>query len=296
MYNRILAIRKEKSRDAARSRRGKENYEFYELAKVPAPSSSSLISSSSSWLQMLPLPGAITSQLDKASIVRLTIAYLRWWWWCWCWCCCCSWCLWWWWWWWCCCCCCWWWWIVLQAKRICSPRWPSLEQRWTLWWQGHSQRFPHHHHHQHHPNHLQHHRNHHHHDDQQQHPNDTDDYQAQLSAGCTTRFTMLTDLLWMCFRLIAIVISMIRVMITMIMVMMNGIIYMMIRILMMITMIMVIMGKIMIMKFRSTKARTSYRASTASPYPWPRMAGTQAQTHLPWFFVKNMALASIFWS
>ena len=27
--------------------------------------------------QMLPLPGAITSQLDKASIVRLTIAYLR---------------------------------------------------------------------------------------------------------------------------------------------------------------------------------------------------------------------------
>ena len=56
---RILELRKEKSRDAARSRRGKENYEFYELAK------------------MLPLPGAITSQLDKASIVRLTIAYLR---------------------------------------------------------------------------------------------------------------------------------------------------------------------------------------------------------------------------
>uniref|UniRef100_A0A3Q1IPF4 BHLH domain-containing protein n=1 Tax=Anabas testudineus TaxID=64144 RepID=A0A3Q1IPF4_ANATE len=48
-------IRKEKSRDAARSRRGKENFEFYELAK------------------MLPLPGAITSQLDKASIIRLTI-------------------------------------------------------------------------------------------------------------------------------------------------------------------------------------------------------------------------------
>ncbi|XP_070578516.1 neuronal PAS domain-containing protein 3-like isoform X4 [Ptychodera flava] len=56
---RIIAIRKEKSRDAARSRRGKENYEFYELAK------------------MLPLPGAITSQLDKASIIRLTISYLR---------------------------------------------------------------------------------------------------------------------------------------------------------------------------------------------------------------------------
>merc|ERR1719412_793713 len=50
---------KEKSRDAARSRRGKENQEYYELAK------------------MLPLPSAITSQLDKASIIRLTIAYLR---------------------------------------------------------------------------------------------------------------------------------------------------------------------------------------------------------------------------
>ena len=32
--NRILELRKEKSRDAARSRRGKENYEFYELAKA----------------------------------------------------------------------------------------------------------------------------------------------------------------------------------------------------------------------------------------------------------------------
>ena len=57
--SRILELRKEKSRDAARSRRGKENQEYYELAK------------------MLPLPGAITSQLDKASIIRLTIAYLR---------------------------------------------------------------------------------------------------------------------------------------------------------------------------------------------------------------------------
>lgn len=57
--SRILELRKEKSRDAARSRRGKENYEFYELAK------------------MLPLPTAITSQLDKASIIRLTIAYLK---------------------------------------------------------------------------------------------------------------------------------------------------------------------------------------------------------------------------
>ena len=45
-------MRKEKSRDAARSRRGKENFEFYELAKL------------------LPLPAAITSQLDKASIIK----------------------------------------------------------------------------------------------------------------------------------------------------------------------------------------------------------------------------------
>ncbi|GFU47355.1 protein trachealess [Nephila pilipes] len=55
----ILEMRKEKSRDAARSRRGKENFEFYELAK------------------MLPLPGAITTQLDKASIIRLTISFLK---------------------------------------------------------------------------------------------------------------------------------------------------------------------------------------------------------------------------
>ncbi|XP_053678456.1 protein trachealess-like [Anopheles nili] len=55
----LIELRKEKSRDAARSRRGKENYEFYELAK------------------MLPLPAAITSQLDKASIIRLTISYLK---------------------------------------------------------------------------------------------------------------------------------------------------------------------------------------------------------------------------
>ncbi len=54
-----MELRKEKSRDAARSRRGKENYEYYELAK------------------MLPLPAAITSQLDKASIIRLTISYLK---------------------------------------------------------------------------------------------------------------------------------------------------------------------------------------------------------------------------
>lgn len=56
---RIIELRKEKSRDAARSRRNKENLEFYELAK------------------MLPLPAAITSQLDKASIIRLSISYLK---------------------------------------------------------------------------------------------------------------------------------------------------------------------------------------------------------------------------
>ena len=54
-----MELRKEKSRDAARSRRGKENREFVELAG------------------MLPLPHAITSQLDKASVIRLTIAYLK---------------------------------------------------------------------------------------------------------------------------------------------------------------------------------------------------------------------------
>ncbi|XP_033330021.1 protein trachealess isoform X2 [Megalopta genalis] len=58
-FESILELRKEKSRDAARSRRGKENFEFYELAK------------------MLPLPAAITSQLDKASIIRLSISYLK---------------------------------------------------------------------------------------------------------------------------------------------------------------------------------------------------------------------------
>ena len=47
---RILELRKEKSRDAARSRRGKENREFVELAG------------------MLPLPHAITSQLDKPQL------------------------------------------------------------------------------------------------------------------------------------------------------------------------------------------------------------------------------------
>uniref|UniRef100_A0A8C9XKB6 Hypoxia-inducible factor 1-alpha n=1 Tax=Sander lucioperca TaxID=283035 RepID=A0A8C9XKB6_SANLU len=51
--------RKEKSRDAARSRRGKESEVFYELA------------------QQLPLPHSVSSSLDKASIMRLIISYLR---------------------------------------------------------------------------------------------------------------------------------------------------------------------------------------------------------------------------
>ncbi|XP_042356313.1 hypoxia inducible factor 1 subunit alpha a [Plectropomus leopardus] len=51
--------RKEKSRDAARCRRGKESEVFYELA------------------QQLPLPHSVSSGLDKASIMRLTISYLR---------------------------------------------------------------------------------------------------------------------------------------------------------------------------------------------------------------------------
>ncbi|XP_065320517.1 uncharacterized protein LOC135928098 isoform X1 [Gordionus sp. m RMFG-2023] len=55
----VLELRKERSRDAARSRRGKENHEFNQLAK------------------MLPLPHAITMQLDKASIIRLTTAFLK---------------------------------------------------------------------------------------------------------------------------------------------------------------------------------------------------------------------------
>ncbi len=50
---------KEISKNAARSRREKENAEFYELARL------------------LPLPSAITSQLDKASIIRLTTSFLR---------------------------------------------------------------------------------------------------------------------------------------------------------------------------------------------------------------------------
>uniref|UniRef100_A0A672QJI6 Endothelial PAS domain-containing protein 1-like n=1 Tax=Sinocyclocheilus grahami TaxID=75366 RepID=A0A672QJI6_SINGR len=51
--------RKEKSRDAARSRRSKETEVFYEVAR------------------QLPLPHSISSHLDKASIMRLAISYLR---------------------------------------------------------------------------------------------------------------------------------------------------------------------------------------------------------------------------
>ncbi|KAJ8341309.1 hypothetical protein SKAU_G00336000 [Synaphobranchus kaupii] len=51
--------RKEKSRDAARCRRGKESEVFYELAHE------------------LPMPHNISSNLDKASIMRLAISYLR---------------------------------------------------------------------------------------------------------------------------------------------------------------------------------------------------------------------------
>jgi len=50
---------KEKSKTAARTRREKENAEFTELGRL------------------LPLPPAITSQLDKASVIRLTTSYLK---------------------------------------------------------------------------------------------------------------------------------------------------------------------------------------------------------------------------
>lgn len=50
---------KEKCKDAAKNRREKERNEFSELAKL------------------LPLPSSTTSQLDKASIIRLTSSYLK---------------------------------------------------------------------------------------------------------------------------------------------------------------------------------------------------------------------------
>ncbi|KAJ8356422.1 hypothetical protein SKAU_G00192160 [Synaphobranchus kaupii] len=51
--------RKEKSRDAARCRRGKESEVFYDMANE------------------LPLPHNVTSHLDKGSIMRLAISFLR---------------------------------------------------------------------------------------------------------------------------------------------------------------------------------------------------------------------------
>ncbi|XP_061596709.1 single-minded homolog 2-like [Cololabis saira] len=50
---------KDRSRDAARTRREKENTQLEELSRL------------------LPLPVAISSQLDKASVIRLTCSYLR---------------------------------------------------------------------------------------------------------------------------------------------------------------------------------------------------------------------------
>ena len=58
LFSKLEAM-KEKSKNAARTRREKENAEFYELARL------------------LPLPNAITTQLDKASVIRLTTSYLR---------------------------------------------------------------------------------------------------------------------------------------------------------------------------------------------------------------------------
>jgi len=52
-------MKKEKSRDAARSRRGRENCQFYSLATL------------------LPVPEETSSQLDKASIIRLTMSFLQ---------------------------------------------------------------------------------------------------------------------------------------------------------------------------------------------------------------------------
>lgn len=54
-----IRVMKEKSKNAARSRREKENAEFVELGRL------------------LPLPAAITAQLDKASVIRLSTSYLR---------------------------------------------------------------------------------------------------------------------------------------------------------------------------------------------------------------------------
>ena len=59
IFFRNIFSMKDKSKNAARNRREKENSVFFELGKL------------------LPLPFAITAQLDKNSIIRLTTSYLR---------------------------------------------------------------------------------------------------------------------------------------------------------------------------------------------------------------------------
>lgn len=54
-----LELRKERSRDAARCRRSRETEVFYQLAHT------------------LPFAHGVSAHLDKASIMRLTISYLR---------------------------------------------------------------------------------------------------------------------------------------------------------------------------------------------------------------------------
>ena len=59
MYYRNVEKRKEKSRDAARSRRGKEGILFTELT------------------DLLPLPSATKLQLDKATVTRIAISHVK---------------------------------------------------------------------------------------------------------------------------------------------------------------------------------------------------------------------------
>jgi len=58
-FSRNSERRKEKSRDAARSRRSKETEIFTDLGSA------------------LPLPASVISQLDKATVMRLTIASFK---------------------------------------------------------------------------------------------------------------------------------------------------------------------------------------------------------------------------
>jgi hypothetical protein len=55
----LVPCRRENSRISAKIRRENENIEIYELARL------------------LPLPSAVTSQLDKASVLRITISYFK---------------------------------------------------------------------------------------------------------------------------------------------------------------------------------------------------------------------------